>query len=128
MSESKKKRISQKELAWYIVAGVIATIALVFIIFGIIGNHYQGKASDNWVQVSEKAWLVNWSNMGYRWWGIVLMAIAAFIAIVTLLVFARSGDRDEERALRRRQRLMLEEEASKEAHPEIVNAEATPKE
>ena len=56
------------------------------------------------------------------------MAIAAFIAIVTLLVFARSGDRDEERALRRRQRLMLEEEASKEAHPEIVNAEATPKE
>ncbi len=127
MNESKKKKISQKELACYIVAGVIALIALVFIIFGIIGNHYQGKASDNWVQVSEKAWLTPWSNMGYRWWGIILMSAAAFIAIVTLLVFARSGDRDEERALRRRQRLMLEEEAGKEAHPEIVTPEVEPK-
>ena len=100
-----KKKIQGKELAWYIIAGIIALIGLAFVVFGIIGSHFPGKASDNWVVISENAWLKNWSKIGYRYWGIILLGIGAIIAAIALNVFARVGDRDEERALRRRQRL-----------------------
>ena len=121
---SSKRKLPGKELAWYIFAGTIALIGIIFVIFGIIGSHYPGKASDNWVAVSEAAWLSNWSHMGYRWWGLILLGIGALIGALALNFFARSGDRDEERALRRQQRLSLEAQAEAEAHPEIVPVES----
>ncbi len=119
-----QKKLPGKELAWYIIAGFIALVGLVFLVFGIIGAHYPGLASDNWVAISEAAWLTNWSKMGYRWWGLILLGVGAVLAAICLNVFARSGDRDEERALRRQQRLALEQEAASEAQPEIVPVES----
>ncbi|MCR5348013.1 MAG: hypothetical protein K6E59_00155 [Bacilli bacterium] len=104
MSKNPKK-LSNKEITWYVIASVLATVGLTFLVFGIIGAHYPGLYKDNWVANSENAWLTNWSHMGYRWWGLILLGVAAFIAIVSLTVFAKEGDRDSERALRRQQRL-----------------------
>lgn len=101
------KKLSKKELAWYIFAGIIALVGLVFLIFGIIGDHFPGLYEDNWIAASESGWLKPWSGFGYRWWGLILLGIAALIAIISLTVFAKEDDRDTERALRRQQRLAM---------------------
>ena len=109
------KKISTKERVWYIIAALIGVIAITFIVFGIIGDHYPDVYSENWVASSENGWLKNWSGLGYRWWGVILLALSAALAALVLTLFAKEGDRDSERALRRAQRLGL---ASSEQKPE----------
>ena len=111
----KKAKLKKKEIFWYALAGVIAVTGLVFVVFGIIGDHLPVLASDNWVRNSEKAWLIPWIHMGYRYFGIILVLIAAFVAMLSLTLFAREGDRDAERNLRRAQRLAIEQEPVAEA-------------
>lgn len=119
---TKKTFLPRKELVWYAIAVTLATLGLVFLVFGIIGSHLPVKASDNWVKNSENAWLVPWSKMGYRWWGLIILGVGLAIGIIALCVFARSGDRDSERAQRRAQRLALEDEEE-----EVVEVEAEDK-
>ena len=112
------RKFSKKEVVWYVIASLFALIGLVFLVFGIVRDHFPGLYEDNWIAASENAWLTNWSNIGYRWWGLILLGIGAFIAIVSLTYFAKEGDRDSERALRRAQRL---------GQTEVVEADAEDK-
>ena len=43
--------------------------------------------------------------MGYRYWGMILLGVGALIGVFFLAYFAKEGDKDAERALRRAQRL-----------------------
>ena len=99
------KKLTRKEIGWYVFSGIIGLIGLVFLVFGIVGDHFPGLYADNWIASSENGWLKNWSGLGYRYWGIILIAAAAFIAIIALAVFAKEGDRDADRERRRAQRL-----------------------
>ena len=99
------KKLTRKEIAWYVIASIIGVIGLVFLVFGIVGDYFPGLYEDNWIAASESGWLKNWSGLGYRYWGIILIAAAAFIAIIALAVFAKEGDRDADRERRRAQRL-----------------------
>ena len=119
----KKKKISlpRKEIAWYVFASFLAVVGLTFIVIGIVGDHLPVKSSDNWVLISEAAWLSNWSHMGYRYWGIILLAAGTLIGCTALTMFARSGDRDSERALRRAQRLSV----TSEEEPVVKEVEVT---
>ncbi len=120
MNDKKKKlSLPRKEIAWYVFASFLAVVGLTFIVIGIVGDHLPVKSSDNWVLISEAAWLSNWSHMGYRYWGIILLAAGALIGCTALTMFARSGDRDSERALRRAQRLA----AVSEEEPVVKEAE-----
>lgn len=114
MSETKARKLTGKELTWYIVAGVIALLGLLFVLFAVIGDFLPVLSSKNWVSESEKVWLTSWSPLGYRWWGLIFLGAGTLISVISLSVFAREGDRDEERALRRAQRLALEAEVSSE--------------
>ena len=107
---SAKKIIKKKEIFWYAVAGVIGLTGLVFVIFGIVGDHLPVLSSENWIRNSENGWLIPWIHIGYRYTGIILCLIAAFVAVLSLTLFAREGDRDAERNLRRAQRLAIEQE------------------
>ncbi|MBQ9458173.1 MAG: hypothetical protein IJU64_06730 [Bacilli bacterium] len=111
MANQKKLNLSKKEWFWYILTLFLAFVGLVFAIIGIIGDHLPVKASENWVRVSEKAWLTNWSPLGYRYWGIVLLAGGLIIFALALTLFSRESDRDNERAIRRAQRLAAMSEA-----------------
>lgn len=117
MEEKKpfKLKISTKEFVFYLIAAIFGIWGLTFLIFGIIGSYLPVLESENWVSISEKAWLTNWSPWGYRGWGLLLMLIGCAIAFITLLVYARTSDKDVERANRRKQRLLLEEEAKAKA-------------
>ena len=99
------KKVTKKEIAWYVIAGVIGVLGLFSLILGIVGEHLPVLASDNWILTSEAAWLSNWSHMGYRFWGLILIGAATLLAVICLTLFAKEGDRDQERALRRAQRL-----------------------
>lgn len=117
---AKKSKLSKKEIVFYAIAGVIGVVGLLFVVFGIVSSHFPGINEDNWIVASENAWLVNWSHMGYRWWGLILVGVAAVIACISLTVFAREGDRDSERSARRAQRLGVTE-------PTTVEVEETTK-
>lgn len=110
MAEKKARKLSGKEMAWYVIAAVLAVVGLTFVVFAIVGDFLPVLAEDNWVTTSEAAWLTNWSPMGYRYWGLTLIGIAGVLSAIVLNFFAREGDKDEERALRRAQRLGLDEE------------------
>ncbi|MCR5078801.1 MAG: hypothetical protein K6B65_02615 [Bacilli bacterium] len=110
MAETKVRKLSSKELAWYIVAGILTFVGLIFVVFAVVGDFLPVLASENWVYVSEAAWLTNWSPMGYRYWGLTLVGVGVVIAAAALNFFAREGDKDEERALRRAQRLAFQDE------------------
>lgn len=112
---NKKIHLKKKEIVCYCIAGFLAFVGLVFLVFGIVGDHLPVKASDNWILISEKAWLSNWSQIGYRYWGIILILVGAVFAAIVLTVSAKEGDRDTERAQRRAQRLAIEAEAAPEA-------------
>ena len=122
MNDKKKKTsLPRKEIAWYVFSSFLAVVGLTFIVIGIVGDHLPVKSSDNWVLISEAAWLSNWSHMGYRYWGIILLAVGTLIGCTALTMFARSGDRDSERALRRAQRLAV----TSEEEPVVKEVEVT---
>ena len=108
---AKKSKLTKKEIVFYAIVAAIGAVGLLFVVFGIVGSHFPGINEDNWIAASEKAWLTNWSGIGYRWWGLILVGVAAFIACVSLTVFAREGDRDSERSARRAQRLGVSNES-----------------
>ena len=110
-TQKPKKCLKKKEIFWYVFSGVIALVGIVFIVFGIVGDYLPVLASENWVRISEaQAWPFTWLNLGYRQLGIILVLIAAFVVMLALTLFAREGDRDAERNLRRAQRLAIEAE------------------
>ena len=106
--KEKTKKISKKEIVWYSIAGFIGFVGLFFLILGIVGENLPVVYSDNWILYSEPLWLSNWSGMGYRYWGLILLLAGSLLAVICLSVFARETDRDSERASRRAQRLGLE--------------------
>lgn len=104
MSKSNSK-IKTKEMVVYTIASFIAFVGLFFLILGIVGEHLPVVYSDNWILYSEAIWLTPWSHMGYRYWGMILLGVGALIGVFFLAYFAKEGDKDAERALRRAQRL-----------------------
>lgn len=122
--ESKKLNLSKKEWFWYILTLSIAFVGLVFAIIGIIGDHLPVKGSDNWVATSEAAWLTNWSHMGYRYWGIILLVGGLVAFSLCLVLFSRESDRDSERASRRAQRLAAMSAVSQEAKTDLPATDA----
>ncbi len=118
MEKKSTKKLSTKEIVWYSIAAFFALAGLVFLVVGIVGEHLPMLASENGILISEKAWLTSWSPLGYRYWGIILVGAAALLAVICLTFFAREGDRDSERALRRAQRLGIAKEEATEVPSE----------
>ena len=99
--KKENKAISRKEIAWYIIAGFIAILGVVSIVFGVIGHHMGGDLSSNFIKQAETK-----TGLGFRAWGIIAVALGAIIAIITLSVFAKEYDRNIEKTIRRQQRVV----------------------
>ena len=111
MAKKKSKlKISKVELGFYVVCGALGLAGLIFVIFGIIGNYLPVPLHQNFILVSEDVWLNPWSKLGYRYWGLIDIAVAVVVTTLVGTFFARAGDRDSERAQRRAQRLAIEAE------------------
>src|SRR5574344_239187 len=109
MEEVEKKntnKVSGGEIACIIISGLIAAAGLVMVILGIVGDYLPGKTSENWILLGEASFK-NVMKMNYRWFGVILILGAALMSVIYLNIFAKKSDIDEERALRRQQRLQV---------------------
>ena len=118
------RKISGKELTWYIIAGVVALLGLTSLIFGIVGHHLSVSLDNNFIKQAEKVIVLD-----FRTWGVIALAGAMVIALITLLVFAKISDRDIEKTIRRQQRIATSNALNDmEIKPavETVEVDATP--
>lgn len=107
-----KRKISGLELAFIVIDGIIALGGLTMIVLGFIADYFPGKPEDNWTGQSG---FMSAMHMSYRWFGVILLVGAAIIAAIALNGFARKNDTDNERALRRAQRMKIISDSEKVA-------------
>ena len=105
-----KNKLSKGEKVFIVLDGILALGGLVMIVLGFIADFYPGKPEDNW---TGQAAFQNAMHLSYRWFGVILILVAALIAAIALNGFARKNDTDNERALRRAQRLKIISESEK---------------
>ena len=105
-----KNKLSNGEKVFIVLDGILALGGLVMIVLGFIADFYPGKPEDNW---TGQAAFQNAMHLSYRWFGVILLLVAALIAAIALNGFARKNDTDNERALRRAQRLKIISESEK---------------
>jgi hypothetical protein len=104
----KKAKIRPWEIFWIIFEGLIALTGLFFVVSGIVGDYLPVKASENWILSAETSWMsLTKTSLNWRWLGALCLLLAALLAVITLNFFAKKSDVDEERAIRRAQRLQV---------------------
>ena len=123
MKKENSKKLQVKELIWYFLAGILGFAGLFMMVFGIIGHHLGGNLEQNFIKQAEKNIVLD-----FRIWGIILLAAGLVIALIALVYFARSADRDIEKAIRRQQRLNAQLTEGMEIKPAVqtIEVESTP--
>lgn len=103
---NKKEIMSVKEFVWYCIGSVIAIFGIILMIFGIIGTHLNTPVSHNFIKSAEQQ-LMDATHIpfDFRTWGVMFVLLGVIVLIISLCAFARKADRDNERTVRRQQRL-----------------------
>ncbi len=118
MKKQNINKIEFKELIWYFIAGVLAFGGVFMMIFGIIGHHMSGNLEQNFIKQAEKN-----IALDFRTWGIILLAAGVVIALIALVYFASKADRNNEKILRRQQRLNASLTEGMEIKPAVQTIE-----
>lgn len=113
MKTKKNRRISWKEWTFYAIAIVIALFGLSLMITGIIGDNLGVSLENNPIKTAEKDFIATGFAMNFRNLGLVIIALGALVAIITLMVNAKKSDREHEKQLRRQERLSSDSEETK---------------
>ncbi len=109
----KNRRISWKEWTFYAIAIVIALFGLSLMITGIIGDNLGVSLENNPIKAAEKDFIATGFAMNFRNLGLVIIALGALVAIITLMVNAKKSDREHEKQLRRQERLSSDSDETK---------------
>lgn len=121
----KNRKISKSEIFWISFEGFAGFVGLFLLILGIVGDYLPVLYSENWIRQSEDGWMsFSHSQITYRWFGVFFLLGALVLALITLNHYAKKGDINEERELRRAQRMQVLN-ASTETVP--VEVESSPK-
>lgn len=106
-----KRDINKLERYIYYFSGALGTCGLVFIILGIIAENGSYESILNQIQLYFR----------FRYFGLILFGAAVLISLVTLLIYARIVDRENEKNIRRKQRLnALMSDAKKDENTLVV--------
>jgi uncharacterized membrane protein YbaN (DUF454 family) len=128
VKQEKTNKLAKGEIVWSVISGSIAIAGLTMVVFGIVGDYLPLKSSENWILLGEASFQ-NVMKMNYRWFGVILILFAALVSVIFLNYYAKKSDIDEERALRRQQRLQVISQSA-EATPAptspAVDAKVTP--
>jgi hypothetical protein len=126
------KKLSKGEIAWISIEGVVAALGLFFLVIGILVDYVPPKRN----ALGEYSnWMLNWQNgfqtwskttLSLRWLGIIILLIAVFVTLITLNHYAKKSDVNDERALRRAQRLQVLSQSAPE-EPKVVDVPAAQK-
>ena len=104
--KTRKQKLTTGEILWTAICSLIAFGGLFMVILGIVGDYLPVKASENWILLGEASFQST-MKMNYRWFGVLILLADAIISVIYLNYYAKKGDIDEERALRRQQRLQV---------------------
>jgi len=89
------KKLSTKEIIFYLIALAAFLTGVIFAILGIVGSHLSVDSYLFKVQI----------KFSWRWIGLIIIGCGVIIALITLLISAKKTDRISEREIRRKQRL-----------------------
>lgn len=116
----KKRKISIFEIVWYALTGAVAAWGLTYIVLGLVHSFYPSTISNNPLN-DANATIVEKFGLGFLYWGLIILAIAVVAACVVLCIYAKTTDREAEKANRRAARLAAANEQVK-----VVDAEVAP--
>jgi predicted RNA-binding protein with PUA-like domain len=122
-----KRRVSNSEIFWIALCSLIGLGGIAMIVLGFVADYLPVLNSENY---SGQTAFETAMHMPYRWFGVILLLGSAFISVITLNFYAKKTDIDEERAVRRAQRLQVisdSPEISKEVKPEATEVNSTSK-
>ena len=124
MAENKSK-ISKWEWFWLVLTGIIALGGLTLIVLGMIGGLLPVKASDNELLKADEAFQEK-MKLSFIWFGVILVLGSALLSTIWLNYFAKKTDKNEERALRRAQRMKIIAASEEAEKPAATEVESTP--
>ena len=88
------------EIVWYSICGALALWGLTYTVLGLVAGELGIHSSKNvLLQASNK--IQELFGLGFFGWGLIILGIASLAAVIVLLVFAKSADRDFEKNQRR---------------------------
>jgi uncharacterized membrane protein YbaN (DUF454 family) len=122
--KTRKQKLTTGEILWTAICSLIAFGGLFMVILGIVGDYLPVKASQNWILLGEASFQAT-MKMNYRWFGVIILLADALIAVIYLNYYAKKSDIDEERALRRQQRLQVISQSADASAPATPTAPAT---
>ena len=115
------RKVTIFEIVWYTLSGLIAVWGLTFLTFGVIVRHSRSTDALYEADAAYKAAMkINFLNSG-----LILLPAGVIAAVVVLLLFAKTADREVEKQQRRAARIAAANSASVEAKPK---EEAEPQE
>ena len=112
----KKLKVSVFEIIWYILTGLLGAWGLTFISLGIVARNSKAgsdivMANYNWKQVMKTDYFTA---------GILILVSAIVLAVIVLLIFAKTADREVEKQQRRAARLAAANTAEAQEQPQAT--------
>lgn len=107
------RKVSIFEIVWYSLTGAIAVWGLTFLTLGVIVRHLRSTDALYKANASYEAAM----KIGFFNSGLILLPAGVLLAIVVLLVFAKTADREVEKQQRRAARIAAASSASVDAKP-----------
>lgn len=104
-----RKKALVVEIILYVVSGGLALWGLTYMILGLLAKYLPILSSKNPL-VSFDNTIANLFGLNSLYWGMIIFVIGALVAVLTLLYFAKSADRDFDKKERRKARLLHIEE------------------
>ena len=127
MAEKKKLNLKLPitifELVVYILAGLMGIWGLVYISLAVAVNFVR---YDNALIETDNHLKETTNNMGFLEQGILVLSIAVIVAVIVLLVNAKTSDRVFEKEQRRKQARFNRKNVATQQEEIIVEAETTP--
>lgn len=108
------------EIVWYAICGAVALWGLTYIVLGLVAGELGIHSSKN-VLLQASNEIQNTFGLGFFYWGLIILAIAAVSAVIVLLIYAKRIDRDVEKTQRRAARRTLAQQTDTASEtPEIT--------
>lgn len=106
--KKRKRKLSIGETIWVVIESLFGGAGLVLLVLGMVSDYLPLAYSDNYIATAESAWMsFSHTNLTFRALGVIAILIGAFLAVITLNHYAKKSDADEEREIRRAQRLQV---------------------
>lgn len=112
-----QRKVSIFEIVWYSLTGAVGVWGLTYVVLGLVAAFYPATSENNPLEQANRV-IAKYFGLSFLYWGLIIMAIATVCAVFVLCIYAKTSDREVEKAQRRAARL---------AAQNVVEAQVEPK-